>query len=320
MNEILDIQDLHTYFYTYGGVVKALNGINLKIREKETVGLVGETGCGKSVTALSILRLIQYPGRIVQGKILFKGENLVSQSESEIQRIRGNRISMIFQEPMSALNPVLTIGDQISSVIKLHQNMSKGKARQETLQVLQEVRIPDATKVVRQYPHQLSGGMRQRVMIAMALACKPELLIADEPTTYLDTTIQAQVLRLMKDLKDQLGVSMILITHNLGIVAQTCDRVAIMYAGNIVEMAPVKEIFENPKHPYVSGLLRSIPSVTKHSDRLEVIVGSVPNLVNPPGGCRFHPRCPKVMPTCSRELPQMTRITNDHTVSCYLYE
>jgi ABC-type dipeptide/oligopeptide/nickel transport system ATPase component len=282
--ELLNIQRLSTHFPTENGagVVSAVEAVNLKIGRGEIVGLVGESGCGKTVTALSIMRLLPSPGRIVDGEIWFEKENLMAKSESEMRKIRGNRISMIFQEPMSSLNPVLTIGEQIAEAIKWHQGLSKAQAKSKVVEMLELVGVPAPKTRVNEYPHQLSGGMRQRVMIAMALVCKPALLIADEPTTALDVTIQAQILGLMENLTRDLGTALLLITHDFGVVAEVCDQVAVMYAGSIVERASTKALFNNPRHPYTRGLLDSIPRIDVDVERLQTIEGTVPNLARPP--------------------------------------
>ncbi|MGD8474027.1 MAG: ABC transporter ATP-binding protein, partial [Anaerolineae bacterium] len=290
-DKILDVRDLKTYFYTEDGVVKAVDGVDLHVRRGEVLGLVGESGCGKSVTSFSILRLVGIPGRIVDGAILFEGEDLLKLPDAGMRTIRGNRISMIFQQPTSCLNPVFKVGAQIAEVLDVHQQFSKEENRQRVVELLQTVGIPEPDKRVNCYPHELSGGMAQRVMIAMALACTPELLIADEPTTALDVTIQAQVLDLLITLRREIGTSIILITHDLGIVAETCERVAVMYAGRIVEEADVETLFANPLHPYTAGLIGSVPVLGQIKDRLQVIPGSVPNLIDLPGGCKFAPRC-----------------------------
>ena len=422
--KILSIRNLKTHFFTYDGVVQALDGINLDMYKGETLGIVGETGCGKSVMANSIMRLIpDPPGRIVEGEIIFKGVNLLEDIEKEakikvlkhgakinrnkkliakreafMRTIRGKEIAMIFQEPMSALNPVYTAGQQISESIILHQKselcdtiLSNGRckswqipwirrikesdelnrkilekelrpessdeeeleklrkmerrvslplrmmlripilnkmlmkpieeeAMKRAQQMLNLVNIPDPAKVIKQYPHELSGGMQQRVMIAMALSCNPSLLIADEPTTALDVTIQAQILELMKELKRKVGASIMLITHDLGVVAETCSRVAVMYAGNIVECAEIKEIFSKPMHPYTKGLLSSIPKGGKKKEELVIIKGSVPNLITPPSGCRFHPRCNYATERCAKEKPKLRKVSEGHEVACFLYE
>jgi oligopeptide/dipeptide ABC transporter ATP-binding protein len=317
---VLSVHDLHTHFFTFDGVVKALSGVSFNIVQGQSLGLVGETGCGKSVTAYSILRLIQPPGKIMSGKILFKGSDLLEKTEGEMREIRGSRISMIFQEPMTSLNPVFTVGDQLATVLMQHRKMRKKDTVQHAVESLRKVKIPDADKLVKQYPHELSGGMRQRVLIAMALSLSPELIICDEPTTFLDATVQAQILKLIKDLQKSLGASMLLITHNLGVVAHNCERVAVMYAGMIVEIADVRTIFETPKHPYVQGLLRAIPITTRKAEKLESIAGTVPNLINPPSGCRFHPRCRHVMPVCREKMPQLREVGRGCSVACYLYE
>lgn len=318
---LIKIQNLKTNFYTYAGVVKALDGINLDIYKGETLALVGETGCGKSVTALSLIRLIQWPpGKIDEGSVMFNGKDLLKISDSEMRQIRGNKISMIFQEPMNSFNPVFTIGDQISEVFILHQKMDKKTAMQKSIEILKFTGIPAPERVAKSFPHELSGGMLQRAMIAMALACKPALLIADEPTTALDVTIEAQILELMKELKIKTGASILLITHDLGIVADICDRVGVMYAGTIVELGGVMTIFDKPLHPYTVGLIGSIPKIDqKAHTRLETIKGSVPNLIYPPAGCRFNPRCPKVMDICKKDKPPVYEIEPGHFVACHLY-
>lgn len=318
---LLSIKGLKTNFYTYAGVVKALDGIDLDIYKGETIGLVGETGCGKSVTALSIIRLIQWPpGRIDAGSIIFDGKDLLKLPPKEMRNIRGNKISMIFQEPMNAFNPVYTIGYQIAEVIQLHQKKKKKEAWQQAIEMLKFTGIPAPERVAKSYPHELSGGMLQRAMISMALACQPKLLIADEPTTALDVTIEAQILDLMKSLKAKTGSSIMIITHDLGIIAEMCDRVGVMYAGNIVEIADVSTIFHKPSHPYTNGLICSIPSLsTKQCSRLETIKGNVPNLIKPPTGCRFHPRCGKAMDICRKEKPGVYKLGDGHYVSCFLY-
>ena len=318
---LISVKGLKTNFYTYTGVVKALDGIDLDINKGETLGLVGETGCGKSVTALSIIRLIQWPpGRIDEGSIMFDGKDLLKLPENEMRKIRGNMISMIFQEPMNSFNPVFTIGDQIVEVIVLHQKKDKKAARLQAIEMLKFTGIPAPERVAKSYPHELSGGMLQRSMIAMALACQPRLLIADEPTTALDVTIEAQILDLMKNLKSSSGASILMITHDLGIIAEMCDRVGVMYAGNIVEMADVRTIFHEPSHPYTNGLICAIPNLsTKQCSRLETIPGNVPNLIFPPPGCRFHPRCSKAMDICKREKPGVYKLGEGHYVSCFLY-
>jgi len=314
---LLTIRNLYTYFYTYLGVVKALNGVNLEVKKGETVGLTGETGCGKSVTALSIMRLISEAGKVVSGEIIFKGVDLLKLSEEEMRRIRGKEISMVFQEPMSSLNPVFRIGDQLSAPIMLHQGMDRKEAMEKAIEMLRLCKIADAEKIVRSYPHELSGGMRQRVMIAMALSCNPALLIADEPTSFLDVTVQAQVLKLMNELKERMGTSMIMISHDLGVIAQLCNRVAVMYAGDIVEVGDVRPIFKEPTHPYTKGLLRALPGILTR--RLFSIKGTIPELIDPPPGCRFSPRCKHSAEICSRQKPQLVEVGEGHRVSCFLY-
>jgi peptide/nickel transport system ATP-binding protein len=320
---VLDIRNLKTYFFTYEGVARAVDGVSYQLAKGEPLGVVGESGCGKSVTALSVLRLIPMPpGKIVGGEIFFKGKNLLTLPEDEMRKIRGNRISMIFQEPMTSLNPVFTIGNQIQETIKLHQGLSGKASLEKAVDLLQRVNIPSPERCVRQYPHELSGGMRQRAMIAMALACNPEILIADEPTTALDVTIQAQILDLMNKLKDELGMAIILITHNLGVIAETVRRVLVMYAGKIVEEAPTRTLFENAKHPYTMGLLRSIPRLgTKMKQgkvRLNEIQGVVPSLYDLPQGCRFSSRCSFVMDVCREKEPELKQVEEGHFSACWL--
>ena len=288
---LLEVKNLKTYFFTEDGVVKAVDGVDFVVYRGEVLGLVGESGCGKSVSALSIMRLIGQPGKVVQGEIIFDGHDLLKLTETEMTHVRGNRISMIFQQPQTALNPVFKVGDQISEVLSIHQDCDRESGKKRTIELLTMVGIPEPEKRADAFPHELSGGMAQRVMIAMALACVPELLIADEPTTALDVTIQAQILDLMRDLRNKVGASVVLITHDLGVVAEMAERVAVMYAGRIVEQADVKSLFASPLHPYTQGLMGSIPILGKIKERLEVIPGTVPNLVNLPPGCRFAPRC-----------------------------
>ena len=317
---LLTIRNLETHFFSAGKVVRALDGISFEILEGEVFGLVGETGCGKSVTALSILRLIPFPpGKIVAGSIRFKDRDILSLPPDQMRAFRGKEISMIFQEPMTSLNPVFRIGDQMREVIMLHQRLGKTAAWEAAVQMLERVRIPDARKVARQYPHQLSGGMRQRVMIAMELSCRPALLIADEPTTALDVTIQAQILRLLKEMKKEMGTSILLITHDLGVVAEMCDRVAVMYAGSIAEQAEAIEIFEYPKHPYTQGLWGAIPLIDQEKESLAVIPGAVPDLGRLPQGCKFHPRCPHRFKPCDGERPPVVEVSPGHHAACYLY-
>lgn len=318
---LLEVQNLKTHFFTDDGIVKAVDEVSFSIDKEETFGLVGESGCGKSVTALSIIRLISWPpGKIVGGKILLEGEDLVQKSEKEMQKIRGCKISMIFQEPMTSLDPVFTVGNEIMEVIQLHQGLGKDEARDKTIEMLKIVGIPDPERRIKEYPHQLSGGMRQRVMIAMALSCNPRLLIADEPTTALDVTIQAQILRLMDQLKEDFAASVLLITHDLGVIAQQCRNVAVMYAGEIVEQGSVEAIFENPLHPYTVGLNGAIPRLDVDTDKLRIIEGTVPDLIEVPSGCRFHPRCPYVMDICREKHPTMEKRENNHLYRCFLEE
>jgi peptide/nickel transport system ATP-binding protein len=317
---LLQVQDLKVQFFTDDGAVRAVDGISFDIRPGEILGMVGESGCGKSVTALSILRLLAPSGKIVSGEINFREKNLIQASEREMQQVRGNQISMIFQEPMTSLNPVMTVGDQVAESLILHKRMPRKEALNETIKLFESVRIPDAATRIKDYPHQMSGGMRQRVMIAMAIACHPALIIADEPTTALDVTIQAQILELLNQLRYEYGLSILLITHALGVVAETADRVIVMYAGRIVEEAPVVEIFERPCHPYTIGLLDSIPKIEIDGvkrDRLKAIEGSVPDLMKLPPGCSFYDRCSDRMDRCTESYPEIIWINPQHRISCY---
>ncbi len=322
-NTLLKIRNLNTYFFTDEGVAKAVDGVDLELEEGGTLGVVGESGCGKSVTALSIMRLVpDPPGRIVNGEIFFSGNNLLTLSEAEMRKIRGRSISMIFQEPMTSLNPVFQIGDQISEVLRLHEGLSRKEAWNRSIEMLKLVGIPSPERRVMEYPHQLSGGMRQRAMIAMALACSPKLMIADEPTTALDVTIQAQILELINRLQKEKGMSVILITHNLGVIAETARKVAVMYAGRIVEYTEVRPLFARPKHPYTQGLLQSIPRLDEHhgrKQRLEAIPGLVPSLLDLPPGCKFSNRCKYVFDRCEEE-PQLIEGDRGHFVRCWLHE
>lgn len=315
---LLHVDGLKTYFFTEDGVVKAVDGVSFTLHQGETLGVVGESGSGKSVTSLSIMRLIDAPGQTIAGQVLFDGVDLLTLSEKQMRDIRGNRIAMIFQQPTTYLNPVFKVGDQITETLLIHQNMSSEQAAQRTIELLGMVGLPDPQRRMRQYPHQLSGGQCQRVMIAMALACNPELLIADEPTTALDVTIQAQILDLMRDLREQTGTSIILITHDMGIVAEMADSVAVMYAGQIVEYADVVTTFQDAKHPYTQGLLASIPVLGQVQDELAVIPGVVPNLTNLPQGCRFANRCPHRFSRCDEEVPMLT-LAGGRQVRCWLY-
>ncbi|MFN2276930.1 MAG: ABC transporter ATP-binding protein [Candidatus Promineifilaceae bacterium] len=323
-SNILEIKNLKTYFYTEAGAVKAVDSVNLVVRRGEVLGLVGESGCGKSVTSLSIMRLISQPGRIVAGEIIFDNEDLLKLPEKKMVAIRGNRMSMIFQQPQSSLNPVFRVGDQLSEAIVLHQDVSKEEAHERTIELLRMVGIPEPESRARAYPHELSGGMAQRVMIAMALACVPELLIADEPTTALDVTIQAQILDLMRNLRNKMDTAIILITHDLGVVAEMCDRVNVMYAGRIVEEAGVVELFKSPKHPYTAALIGSTPVLGQADRELTTIPGSVPNLIDLPVGCKFAPRCQaridNQLERCTEEEPHLKEIAPNHWVRCWLYE
>jgi len=376
--KLLEVKNLKTYFYTEEGIVKAVDGVSFDIYEDEVLGLVGETGCGKSVTALSVLRLVRAPGKIIDGNITFKGRALLELTENEMREYRGKEITMIFQDPLNSLNPVFNVGKQISEVFMLHQeteikqeldnrllerkkkidekrdlkallNKDDGSLSEEeekeiktkidklkkevshiprlndvafewVEKMITEVGIPDAKGILKRYPHELSGGMRQRVMIAMALPCNPALLIADEPTTALDVTIQAQILDLMKDLKTRFNTSILIITHDLGIIAELCNRVAVMYSGNIVEYATAERLFKNPRHPYTKGLIGAIPSIEKKNQKLQTIRGMVPNLIYPPSGCRFHPRCDNRLEICDKVKPQLNEITERYFVACHLFD
>ncbi len=321
-NPLLQVRNVKTYFYTSDGTVPAVDGVSFEIREGETLGIVGESGCGKSVTALSIMRLIAPPGKVIEGEIIFEGEDLLKLPDSTMYTIRGGKISMIFQEPMTSLNPVYTVGDQIAEALMIHQGLSQQAAMKRVVELLKRVRIPEVEKRVKSFPHELSGGMRQRVMIAMAMACSPSLMIADEATTALDVTIQAQILELMRELRESMGLSIALITHDLGVVAEMADRVIVMYVGKIVEEADVYTLFKNPKHPYTQALLGSIPTLqTEREQRLNTIVGTVPNLYRAlPPGCRFAPRCPSVFDKCREVEPPLIRVGHNQTARCWLYQ
>lgn len=321
---LLEVKNLKTYFYTEDGVVRAVDGVNFEVYPGEVLGLVGESGCGKSVTSLSIMRLISKPGRVDAGEILLDGENLLDLPEEEMIKVRGNRISMIFQQPQTALNPVFKVGDQLAEVLNVHQDLGKDAGWRRAVQLLKMVGVPDPERSAEAFPHELSGGMAQRVMIAMALACVPELLIADEPTTALDVTIQAQILDLMRDLRREMGTSVILITHDLGVVAEMAERVAVMYAGEIVEQTDVNSLFDQPLHPYTQGLIGSIPVLGQLKEKLDVIPGNVPNLINLPSGCRFAPRCQARfkygLNICTEIKPELEEVKTGHSVRCWLYE
>ncbi len=316
---LLEIKKLRLYFETEEGTVKALEEINISLEEGKILGVVGETGSGKSITALSVMKLIpQPPGKYLGGQILFDGSDITKLGEEEMREIRGKKISMIFQEPMTSLNPVLTIGEQMTDVIMVHSNVSKSEAIEKAIESLNLVRMPDPESVLYKYPHELSGGMRQRIMIAMALSCGPKLLIADEPTTALDVTIQAQILGLIKKMNEELGLSVMLITHNFGIVAQICDFIAVLYAGYVVEYGSKEEIFKRAMHPYTKGLLKAIPPLEEKVEGLNVIPGSVPNLIEPPTGCRYHPRCERfVQSKCDIQAPEYRFVNEQHAVACF---
>jgi oligopeptide/dipeptide ABC transporter ATP-binding protein len=317
---LLEIKNLQVSFFTDAGEVRAVRGVSLRVGAGQTLALVGESGCGKSVTALSIMRLIDSPGRIVDGQILFKGRDLVALPEPELRAIRGNEIGMIFQEPMTSLNPVFPIGKQIGEVLETHLGLSERDARLEALRLLEKVGIPSAAQRIDQYPHELSGGMKQRVMIAIALACQPDLLIADEPTTALDVTIQAQILELLKELQAELGMAILLITHNLGVVAQFAQDVTVMYAGKIVERAEVVSLFRRPQHPYTKALLKALPQPGHRAERLLAIKGTVPSPLQYPKGCAFAARCPEALDFCADKEPRLIAVEPEHQAACWLYE
>ncbi len=318
---VLEVRNLRTYFHTDEGVIPAVDGVDFTLTKGKMLCVVGESGCGKSVTAFTVMRLIPMPpGKVESGEILYNGKNLVKLTENEMREIRGNEIAMIFQEPMTSLNPVYTIGNQIVEAIVLHQKVKPKEARQRAIKMLEKVGLPDAQKRVDEYPHQMSGGMKQRVMIAMALSCNPEVLIADEPTTALDVTIQAQILDLLKHLQETEGMSILLITHDLAVVSEVADEVLVMYASKVVENAGVNDIFNKPRHPYTQGLIKAIPKLGNRVDRLNEIPGQVPRPQNYPKGCHFADRCPHVMDICRKKHPGMTEVGNGHLVSCFLYE
>jgi oligopeptide/dipeptide ABC transporter ATP-binding protein len=323
-NPLLEVKNLKTYFYTEDGIVKAVDGVDFYVNPGEVLGLVGESGCGKSVTSLSIMRLVGIPGKIIAGEITFEGRDVLKLQESEMVKMRGNRMSMVFQQPQSSLNPVYQIGDQVAEVLQIHQKMSKTASWDKAVELLKLVGIPDAARKAKAFPHETSGGQAQRVMIAMALALNPQLLIADEPTTALDVTIQAQILDLIRELRTKMGTAVILITHDLGVIAEMADRVAVMYAGRIVEEAIVNTIFAEPFHPYTQGLIASIPVLGKITDKLDVIPGAVPNLVNLPPGCRFASRCRSRLQhdlqICNETEPDLIEVKPGHKVRCWLYQ
>ncbi len=317
---LLEVKDLKTFFHTEEGIVRAVNGVSYTLKEGETLGIVGESGCGKSVSSYSVMGLVEMPpGRIHGGEILFRGKDLLKMNDREISAVRGRHMAMIFQEPMTALNPIMTCGDQIREALRIHTRLTKTEQDARILGLLKEVGIPAPEKRMNAYPHELSGGMRQRVMIAIALSCSPSLLIADEPTTALDVTIQAQILELMKELQKKHGMAIILITHDLAVVAESVDRVAVMYAGEIVENAPVREIYRNPKHPYTQALLQSIPELGKRDKKIEAIPGRVPNLMEDIPGCPFANRCKRAMDICRSEKPELKPVGEDHLCRCLLY-
>ncbi len=316
---ILEVRNLRTSFPADGGFVHAVDDVSFSVRRGEALALVGESGCGKSVTAMSVMRLVAPPGRITAGEVRFKGRNLAEMSEREMRTVRGNDIAMVFQEPMTSLNPVFKIGAQVAEAVRIHNKVSKKEAWKRAGEMLELVSIPDPIKRLDDYPHQLSGGMRQRVMIAMALSCDPELLIADEPTTALDVTIQAQIMELLASLQQRLGLAILLITHDLGVVAEFCERVIVMYTGRIVEESPVRKLFADPAHPYTRGLLKSLPSVGGGDHRLPTIKGMVPPITNLPGGCKFNPRCPDVMDVCLGNEPALISVSPGHDARCYLH-
>ncbi len=318
-DKILVVENLRTQFFTYGGVVEALDDVSFEIVNGEIFGLVGESGCGKSVTVASVMGLVQKPGKVIAGKVLLEGEDLLEKSDREMSWIRGSRISVISQDPTSSLNPLFKIGYQVSEPMIFHRRVRKRAAWAEAEQLLLRMGVPDPSGKARNFPHELSGGMRQRAVIAMALACNPDLLIADEPTTNLDVTIERQILNLVRQLQKYLGTSVLWITHDMAVIAEMCDRVAVMYAGNIVELSDVRTIFKNPAHPYTVKLLKAIPSSESTAQELDEIPGAVPQLIDPPSGCRFHPRCERAMPICSQEKPEDVNIEKGHMVACHLY-
>lgn len=315
---ILQISNLKTYYHTLRGTIKAVDDVSFDVKEDETLGIVGESGCGKSTVAHSITRLIPNPpGKIVGGNILFNGEDLLKKSEKEMRNIRGNNIAMCFQDPLTYLNPVMRVGDQITEVILTHQKLTKGEAIENAIKILSTVGIPSPLKIIQSYPHQLSGGMRQRVVLTIALACKPDLLIADEPTTALDTIIQAQIIDLLHNIREKLNISIMLISHDFGLISELCDTVCVMYAGKLLEKASIKTILKNPFHPYTKGLLDAIPTIDGKKGKLEGIKGVVPDPINPPLGCRFHPRCSYAIDVCKRKEPNIMEVNEGHFLACW---
>ena len=313
---LLKIEGLRTYFFTEAGIVKAVDGVSFTVKKGESLGLVGESGSGKTVTALSVLRIVPSPGKIVEGRILFEGTDLLGKKEKEMQKIRGKKIAVIFQDPSSSLNPVYNVETQLKDILRAHESLSKKECRQKTIELLKLVGIPEAETRMREYPHQFSGGMKQRVAIARALALEPQLLFADEPTTALDVTIQAQVLDLLNDLKERLGMSLVMITHDMGIIAKMTTRVVVMYAGNVCEIAKTEDLYERPRHPYTASLLAAVPRLDRKKT-LKIIPGNIPNLIEPPSGCRFHPRCEFATKKCEEEPPHLEEVEPDHFVACY---
>ena len=316
INKLLEITDLRTYFFTEAGVVKAVDGISVDVAEGETIGLVGESGSGKSVTAQSALRIVPQPGKIVDGAIQFEGEDLLAKSENEMRKYRGPKMAVVFQDPTTSLNPIYTVEKQLTDILRLHKDLTKREARKVALNLLERVNIPEAEERLRAYPHELSGGMKQRIAIARALSCEPRLLFADEPTTNLDVTIQAQVLELLKELQKEFGMAMVMITHDMGIIADMTERVTVLYAGHVMEAADTRSIFGDPKHPYTEALLKAVPSVAQ-TRALEVIPGNIPNLIDPPSGCVFHPRCKYAKEICMKEVPKLEKAGEGHYVACY---
>jgi len=317
---LLEVENLKTYFFTYQGIVRAVDGVSFQVQHAEIVGLVGETGCGKSVTARSIMRLVHPPGRIVDGDVLFEGRSILRMSEKEVRnKVRGRGIAMIFQRPMSSLNPVFTVGQQFVSVLRLHHHLSRKLAIEKAIESLAAVALPGPEEILRKYPYELSGGMQQRVLIAMALACKSKLLIADEPTTALDVSVQLQILKLLYEIRQQTGMSILLISHDLGVVSNMCDRVIVMYAGTLLEEGPTAAVIHNPLHPYTQGLIKAVPDFAPRRGTLGTLEGEVPNLIIPPSGCRFHPRCPFKQSGCEERRPSMLEIAEDHLVACHRF-